>query len=101
MAHPLTVDRLHDPERIDPPGMGVSACCGLNAGIGPHESGWVFLCEVAGGGRPCHPPALKLPGSGVQLSGLPPELLHGRAPQGARGPGISRFRVAGLGSSRE
>lgn len=95
------MDRLHDPERFDPPGMGVSAYCGLDAGIGPDESGWVFLCGVAGGGRSFHPAALKLPGSGVQLSRFPPELLHGRAPQGARGPGISRFRVAGLGSSRE
>lgn len=95
------MDRLHDPERIDPPGMGVSACCGLDAGIGPDESGWVFLCEVAGGGRLCHRPVLNPSGLGVQLSGLPPELLHGHAPQGARRLGISRFRVAGLGSSRE
>jgi len=39
IGHPLTVDRPDDPERIDPPSMGVSACCGLDAGIGPDGSG--------------------------------------------------------------
>jgi hypothetical protein len=36
------------PRRIDPPGMGVCACCGLDAGIGPDGSGWVFVRGAAG-----------------------------------------------------
>ena len=34
--------------RIDPPGMGVCACCGLDAGIGPDGSGWVLVRGAAG-----------------------------------------------------
>ncbi len=36
------------PRRIDPPGMGVCACCALDAGIGPDGSGWVLVRGAAG-----------------------------------------------------
>lgn len=36
------------PRRIDPPGMGVCACCGLDAGFGPDGSGWVLVRGAAG-----------------------------------------------------
>jgi hypothetical protein len=36
------------PQRIDPPGMGVCACCALDAGIGPDGSGWVLVRGAAG-----------------------------------------------------
>ena len=36
------------PRRIDPPGMGVCACCGLDAGVGPDGSVWVLVRGAAG-----------------------------------------------------
>ncbi|MFM8878580.1 MAG: sialidase family protein, partial [Verrucomicrobiota bacterium] len=36
------------PRRIDPPGMGVCACCGLDAGIGADGGGWVLVRGAAG-----------------------------------------------------
>jgi len=36
------------PRRIDPPGMGVCACCGLDVGFGPDGGGWVLVRGAAG-----------------------------------------------------
>ena len=36
------------PRRIDPPGMGVCACCALDVGFGPDGSGWVLVRGAAG-----------------------------------------------------
>jgi len=49
----LTVSRdegrtFDPPRRIDPPGMGVCACCALDAGFGPDGSGWVLVRGAAG-----------------------------------------------------